>query len=44
MKSYPQIEGYKRDIEKLAPNIVPYEQVKREVEDHIEELQREVFL
>jgi len=41
-ESYPQKEEYIRDMEKLAPNIVPYEQVKREVEDHIDELQREV--
>ncbi|GEM_PF-1132812 len=40
--SYPQKEKYERDMEKLAPNIVPYEQVKKEVEDHIDELRREV--
>ncbi len=41
-KSYPQKEEYTRDMEKLAPDIVPYEQVKREVEKQIDELQREV--
>ena len=31
-------------MEKLAPKIVPYEQVKKEVEEHIEDLQKKVPL
>jgi len=40
--SYPQKEEYKRDMEKLVPNIVPYEQVKKEVKEHVDVTQREV--
>ncbi|MBS3817334.1 MAG: nucleotidyl transferase AbiEii/AbiGii toxin family protein [Candidatus Thermoplasmatota archaeon] len=39
-ESYLKKEEYERDMEKLAPKIVPYEQVKKEVEEHIEDLKK----
>ena len=40
--SYPQKEEYERDMEKLVPNIVPYDQLKKEVKEHVDVTQREV--
>ncbi|MFW6141182.1 MAG: nucleotidyl transferase AbiEii/AbiGii toxin family protein [Candidatus Saliniplasma sp.] len=42
--SYPSKEEYTEDMKRLVPNVIPYSQVKTEVEDRLEELKEKVSL